>query len=79
MKKVFFKDRSALLSRNAGAACSGARGGAVFSDELTTGLPEPIRKYLHVCGYMGTPVPVNADVYWAESSIRLTLEKHCAL
>ncbi|TVQ26781.1 MAG: hypothetical protein EA383_04500 [Spirochaetaceae bacterium] len=78
MKKMFLKDRAALLSRNAGAARNGTGGGAVFSDELTAGLSEPIRKYLKVCGYMGTPVPVNADVVWAESSIRLSPEKDWA-
>lgn len=72
MKKVFLNDRAALLNR------STVNNVAVFSDKLTARLPEPIRKYLRLCGYMNTLLPVNADVHWAESSIRLSPDKDWA-
>lgn len=35
-------------------------------------MPEPLIKYLEVCGYMNTPVPFNADVFWSESFIKMS-------
>jgi len=69
MKKVFFKERKELLERNKSCEIK------VFSNELVKDLPEPIKKYLSVCGYMNTPVPVNANVYWSETHIKLSPEK----
>jgi len=38
-------------------------------------LPGPLQRYLRVCGYMNTPVPRNADIFWSESAIKLTPDK----
>jgi len=69
MKKTFEKERKELLDRNKSSEMK------IFSKETVNYLPEQIRKYLSVCGFMNTPVPVNADVYWAESQIKLSPEK----
>lgn len=72
MRNVFLRDRAELLKRNTIDET------ALFSEEVTEGLPEPVRRYLQVSGYMNTPIPVNADVHWAESSVRLSPEKDWA-
>jgi hypothetical protein len=69
MKKTYLKEKNELLERNKGSEIK------VFTDELVKDLPEPVKKYLSVCGYMNTPVPVNANVYWSESRIKLSPEK----
>jgi hypothetical protein len=47
----------------------------IFTDETVSHLPEPVKKYLSVCGYMNTPVPVNADVHWKETFIKMSPDK----
>jgi len=69
MKKTFDKERKELLYRNKSSEMK------IFSEETVSHLPEQIRKYLSVCGFMNTPVPVNADVFWSESQIKLSPEK----
>lgn len=69
MKRVYRKDKAQLLERN-----------KTFQSEILTevsvrNLPEPLQKYLRVCGFMNTPVPVNANVYWSESWLKLSPEK----
>ncbi|NMB52683.1 MAG: hypothetical protein GX999_10170 [Bacteroidales bacterium] len=34
-----------------------------------------MKKYLRVCGYINMPVPVNADVYWTESWLKMSQDK----
>jgi hypothetical protein len=69
MKKTYIKERKELLEQNKSSEIK------VFSEELVKDLPELIKKYLSVCGYMNTPVPINANVYWSESYIKLKPEK----
>lgn len=69
MKKVFIKDKSEFLERNKSCETE------LFTEELIKDLPEPLKKYLRVCGYINTPVPVNANVYWTESWLKLSPEK----
>jgi hypothetical protein len=69
MKKTFIKERKELIERNKSSEIK------MFSDETVGHLPDQIKKYLSVCGYMNTPVPINADVYWSESQIKLSPEK----
>ena len=69
MKKVYIKDRAELLERTK------AIEPAVFSEALSEHLPEPLKRHISLCGYMGTPVPVNADVYWSESWLKMSPEK----
>ncbi|PRY83546.1 DUF6544 family protein [Mongoliibacter ruber] len=70
MKKVYFNDRTELLER------SKVYKTETFSEELIKDLPNPIKKYLRVCGYMNTAVPVNANIYWAESWLKMSPEKN---
>ncbi|MCX7929037.1 MAG: hypothetical protein N2558_05160, partial [Patescibacteria group bacterium] len=61
MKKVFIKDKADFLKRNIDY------NHGIFTEDLIKDLPEPLKKYLRVCGYMNKPVPINANVYWKES------------
>lgn len=69
MRKAFFKERAEFLERNKGNRIE------VFAEELIKGLPDPLKTYLRVCGYMNAPVPINADVCWRESWLKLSPEK----
>mgnify|MGYP001272612289 CR=1 FL=1 len=69
MKKVFIKDKSGLIERNKEHKVE------LFTEELIKDLPEPLKKYLRVCGYINRPIPVNADVYWSESWLKMSPTK----
>ena len=69
MEKTFESEKKELLDRSLSSEIK------VFSEETVNHLPEPLKKYLSVCGYMNTPVPINANVHWAESFLKLSLEK----
>ena len=66
MKRVFIKDKAELIERNKGYKTE------VFTEELIKELPELLKKYLRVCGYINAPVPVNANVYWSESWLKMS-------
>jgi len=69
MKKTYLKDRKELLERNKGFKTE------IFTEELIKDLPESLKKYLRVCGFMNTPVPINANVYWKESWLKMAPDK----
>jgi hypothetical protein len=69
MKGVYLKDRASLILRNKSNAMQ------LFTKEVVAHLPEPLIKYLDLCGYMNTPVPFNADVFWSESFIRMSPDR----
>lgn len=69
MKKVYLKDKSELLKRNK------INETGLFTEEIISHLPESLKKYLRVSGYINTPVPVNANVYWTESWLKLSPQK----
>lgn len=69
MKSVFLKDKAGLIS------CAKPYTGQHFTDQLVAGLPKQLKKYLAVCGFMNTPVPLNAYVTWSESEIKLSPDK----
>jgi len=69
MKGVYLKDRASLILRNK------PNEGQLFTKEVVAHLPEPLIKYLDLCGYMNTPVPFNADVFWSESFIRMSPDR----
>lgn len=48
----------------------------IFTEQLIEDLPEPIKNYLRICGYINKPVMNNADISWAESFIKLSSEKN---
>ncbi len=66
MKRVYLKDRASLILRNK------PNEEQLFTEKLVAGLPDPLIKYLEVCGYINTPVPYNADVTWSESFIKMS-------
>ena len=66
MEKLFERERKELLDRS---LTSKVR---IFCEETVSHLPEQLKRYLTVCGYMNTPVPINANVYWTESYLRLS-------
>lgn len=69
MKRIFLKDKSELIERNKAQKIE------VFTEELIKDLPVTLKKYLRVCGYVNTPIPVNADVHWAESWLKMSPKK----
>lgn len=38
-------------------------------------LPAPVQRYFEHCGFIGKPVPMNAEVVWSESFIRMRPDK----
>jgi len=66
MKRVFIKKRSEFIERNRDHEVE------VFTEGLIKDLPELLKKYLRVCGYINSPVPINADTYWAESWLKMS-------
>ncbi|MDD3739079.1 MAG: hypothetical protein PHP31_07275 [Lentimicrobiaceae bacterium] len=69
MKRVFTKEKSEFIERNKVHKVE------VFSEESIKDLPEPLKKYIRVCGFINTPVPVCADVYWEESWLKMSPDK----
>lgn len=46
-----------------------------LSVEDISHLPAPVQRYFEYCGFIGKPVPMNAEVVWAESFIRMRPDK----
>ena len=69
MKGVFTKDKSGFIERNKIHKVE------IFTEELIKDLPEPLKNHLRICGFVNTPVPVNADVYWTESWLKMSPTK----
>jgi hypothetical protein len=44
---------------------------AVLGEAELAGLPDPVRRYLELTGWVGRELPLNADIEWLESAIRL--------
>jgi len=44
---------------------------AALSETDIAPLPEPVQRYLRYAGHLGREIPLNAEVEWAESAIRL--------
>ncbi|MDX9782595.1 MAG: hypothetical protein RBT35_06410 [Bacteroidales bacterium] len=70
MKKLFIQEKAELLKRNRPFEQQ-----VFFTEELICHLPELLKKYLRVSGYMNMPVPLNANVYWSESFLKLSPER----
>ena len=66
MKKVFIKEKFELIEKNKVYKIG------TFTEELIKELPESLKKYLRVCGYIEKAVPVNANVYWNESWLKMS-------
>ncbi|NLK48668.1 MAG: hypothetical protein GX296_07670 [Bacteroidales bacterium] len=69
MKNVFRKDKSELVARNQVHVIE------TLTEESIKELAEPLKKYLRVCGYINTLIPVNADVYWSESWLKMSQDQ----
>jgi len=69
MKRVFIKEKSEFIERNKGYNIE------TFTEESINSLPEPLKKYLRVCGYINTPIPINANIYWTESWLKMSPDK----
>lgn len=66
MIKTFIKEKFELIERNRGQRVK------FFTEEAIKLLPEPLKKYLRVCGYIDRPIPVNANVCWSESWLKIS-------
>jgi len=69
MKRTYLKEKAEFQKRNKDYKTE------IFTEELIKDLPEPLKKYLRVSGYINTPIPINANVYWNESWLKLSPEK----
>lgn len=70
MKKVFEKERAEEILN-----LKIKNDERLFTEEKIKNLPEPLKKYLRVSGYINRPIMYNADVYWKESYIKLKPDK----
>lgn len=43
----------------------------IFTQADIAHLPKPLQRYFEVCGYIGKPKMVNAEVIWANSAIKM--------
>lgn len=43
----------------------------VFDSVMTQNLPAPVQKYLNTCGLMGKEIPMNAEIVWSDSHIKM--------
>ncbi|MCX7999780.1 MAG: hypothetical protein N3A69_12660 [Leptospiraceae bacterium] len=68
-RELYIKDKSEFLEKNKKHKTE------IFNESFIKNLPEPLKKYLRVSGYINTPVPINANVYWKESWLKLSPDK----
>jgi hypothetical protein len=61
-KKMFMKDVESGFSTFSGTP-------EILTEEKTANLPYPIQQYLKNSGFIGRPIPVNAQIQWSQSSI----------
>jgi len=43
----------------------------LISAESIAHLPEPVQRYFHYCGFVGTPLSYHAEIIWENSHIRM--------
>lgn len=43
----------------------------IFDSEIIQNLPAPVQKYLNTCGFMGKEIPINAEIVWSDSHIKM--------
>jgi hypothetical protein len=71
MKKIFERERTENIR-----SVKPGNEHEIFTEKVIQHLPEPIKKYLRVCGYINEPIMYNADVVWEESFIKLKPDKN---
>jgi hypothetical protein len=64
VKKIFEGDLKENFQNSAGTE-------KVLTESDIGHLPEPVQRYFQHCGFIGKHVPMNAEVVWAESFIRM--------
>jgi hypothetical protein len=47
----------------------------LLTEDHLTALPDPVRRYLRSRGWVGQPLPMNAEIEWRESAIRLGVDR----
>lgn len=70
MKKLYLKERAQEINKYSVFISS-----EVYQESDIASLPEPIKRFFRLCGYIGRPKIVNADVIWKESYIKLSQDK----
>ncbi|PIE48333.1 MAG: hypothetical protein CSA40_00970 [Flavobacteriales bacterium] len=66
MRKQFYKDRAAEINE-----FNKYFKAEVLTEEKLGTLPQVIQKHFKLCGFLGKPIAMNADVIWKDSFIRL--------
>ncbi len=64
VKNTFEEDLTAYFQNFSGTE-------KILTKEDIIHLPEPVQRYFEHCGFIGKPVPINAEVVWADSYIRM--------
>jgi len=70
MINVFYRERAEEVSKN-----QNNKAEVLLTEEKILNLPEPIKKYLNICGYLNRPMIYNADIVWKNSFIKLKPDK----
>lgn len=63
-KKLFENELAALQS-------AVIQTNQLISPESIAHLPEPVQRYFHSCGFVGTPLSYHAEIIWQNSHIRM--------
>jgi hypothetical protein len=63
-QKLFYSELAEIQS-------SGRTDFAQITEAGIEHLPEPVQRYLHHCGFAGTPVANHAEIIWEDSHIRM--------
>ncbi len=66
MKKQFDKERTKEINQ----LHQHFKNEILIYEKLTV-LPKPIQKHFRLCGFLGKPIAMNADIIWKNSFIRL--------
>ena len=70
MKKLYLRERSKEIKKSSEFINS-----EVYQESDIASLPEPVKRFFRLCGYINKPKVVNADVIWKESYIKLSPDK----
>lgn len=65
MKKQYYRDRAEEINKLRNFKTE------ILSEEHLAHLPKAIQKHFMLCGFIGHPIAMNADVIWKESFIKL--------
>lgn len=66
MKKLYVEEQKIMVNKDAKLDKQ------VITEDMLTDLPIPLQNYLHFTGFIGQEMPMNAEVIWRDSEIKLS-------